>query len=374
MKVCYFGTYRAEYSRNQILIEGLRQNGVEVIECHQTLWRGIEDRVAVTKGGWLRPAFWWRILSTYFKLLRQYHKIKDYDILIIGYPGQLDVFLARILTRLKRKPLVWDVFMSLYLIAKERKLDKKNSFSVNLLKKIESRALRIPDLLIQDTSEYIKWFQNVYGISSDRFRLVPTGADDRVFKPVSSEPLNDGCFHVLYYGTFIPNHGVKIILQAAELLKDKHNILIELIGDGPEKKEAEEFVHSKNLSNIRFLGWMDQGSLVNHISQANICLGAFGNTPQSLMTVQNKIYECMAMGKVVLTGASPAITAEFINQDSICFSERNPKDLAQAILDLKNNPRLCRSIGENALNKFRREYSISCLGAKLAAYLHELSL
>ena len=37
MRVCYFGTYRAEYSRNQIMIEGLRRNGVEVIECHETL-------------------------------------------------------------------------------------------------------------------------------------------------------------------------------------------------------------------------------------------------------------------------------------------------------------------------------------------------
>ena len=37
IKVCYFGTYRAAYSRNKIMIEGLRRNGVEVLECHETL-------------------------------------------------------------------------------------------------------------------------------------------------------------------------------------------------------------------------------------------------------------------------------------------------------------------------------------------------
>ena len=52
MRVCYFGTYRVRYSRNQIMIEGLRRNGVEVIECHEELWRGIEDRVEVASGGW----------------------------------------------------------------------------------------------------------------------------------------------------------------------------------------------------------------------------------------------------------------------------------------------------------------------------------
>ena len=52
LHVCYFGAYREEYSRNRIMIEGLRRNGVEVVECHALLWRRIEDRVAVASGGW----------------------------------------------------------------------------------------------------------------------------------------------------------------------------------------------------------------------------------------------------------------------------------------------------------------------------------
>jgi hypothetical protein len=38
LKVRYFGTYREEYSRNQIMIEGLRRAGVDVVECHVELW------------------------------------------------------------------------------------------------------------------------------------------------------------------------------------------------------------------------------------------------------------------------------------------------------------------------------------------------
>jgi len=68
LRVCYFGTYRADYSRNQIMIEGLRRSGVTVFECHEQLWRNIEDRVQVASGGWLQPRFWWRLLSTYWQL------------------------------------------------------------------------------------------------------------------------------------------------------------------------------------------------------------------------------------------------------------------------------------------------------------------
>ena len=126
LRICYFGTYRTNYSRNQMMVAGLRLNGVEVIECHEKLWYGIEDRIETTSGGWKKPSFWWRIFKTYALLLKRYYKIENYDILVVGYPGQFDVFLARILSWLRRKPLVWDIFMSIHLIALERNLGTKN--------------------------------------------------------------------------------------------------------------------------------------------------------------------------------------------------------------------------------------------------------
>jgi hypothetical protein len=46
---------------------------------------------------------------------------------------------------------------------------------VNLLRQIERRALALPDLLIQDTADYVDWLHETYGVSKERFRLVPTG-------------------------------------------------------------------------------------------------------------------------------------------------------------------------------------------------------
>ena len=67
--VCYFGTYRSNYPRNRILIDGLRKNGMDVIECHAQLWHGLQDREDIAKGGWKSPKFWIRIITTYSKLL-----------------------------------------------------------------------------------------------------------------------------------------------------------------------------------------------------------------------------------------------------------------------------------------------------------------
>ena len=95
----------ADYSRNKIMIEGLRINGVQVFECHQALWRGIEDRVQIASGSWCRPSFWYWVVRTYLILIWRYTQTPDHDLLIVGYPGQFDVYLARILSYLAVNPL-----------------------------------------------------------------------------------------------------------------------------------------------------------------------------------------------------------------------------------------------------------------------------
>jgi glycosyltransferase involved in cell wall biosynthesis len=374
LRVCYFGTYRADYSRNQIMIEGLRRNGVEVIECHEPLWRGIEDRVQATSGGWRRPSFLWRLLRTYARLLIRYCRVRDYDVLVVGYPGQLDVYLARLLSWMRRKPMVWDIFMSIYLIALERGLYRQSRSTVNLLRRLECLACRMPDLLILDTADYVAWFQDTHGVPADRFRLVPTGADDRVFKPVTKGDTSDGTFRAVYYGTFIPNHGVDHIVETARLLANDSTIRFELIGRGPDKQKASALVQRYGLSNVEFVDWLDKEELVERIAAADVCLGVFGNTPQSLMTIQNKIYEGLAMSMPVITGDSPTVRQSLAHAENVYLCERaNPQALADAVRALKADPGLRQRLTDNGHRLYRAQFDLQHNGARYAAHLREVA-
>ncbi len=374
LRVCYFGTYRAEYSRNRILIAGLRQAGVEVIECHQPLWRGIEDRVQTVRGGWRSPAFWGRVLAAYLRLVWRFFRLADFDVMLVGYPGQMDVFLARLLCGLRRKPLVWDVFMSIYLIAMERGLAERSPLAVSLLRRVEKWACAVPDLLIIDTAAYAAWFQATHGVPLGRFRLVPTGADDQVYRPqeadeAGSSPADRPC-QVVYHGTFIPNHGVATIVEAARLLAGQENLRFLLIGEGPEKETAERLAREYRLSNLAFLGWLEPESLAASLAQADICLGAFGTTPQSLMTVQNKIYEALAMRKPVITGDSPAVRQAFRHGEHLYLCEReNAASLAEAILFLYNQPALRQALARQGYACFLQAYTPLRLGETLKGHL-----
>ncbi len=367
LHVCYFGTYRAGYSRNQILIEGLRRNGVKVTECQQSLWRGIEDRIKVIGGGWSNPKFWGRVIQTYFRLLIKYSRIPDYDLLMVGYPGQFDVFLARILSLLKGRPLGWDVFMSIYLIALERGLGRKHPRILKILRRIEGWALRLPHLLVIDTRDYALWMQETHGMKADRFSLVPTGADDRIFHRRAIPPKTDRSFLVLYYGTFIPNHGVEFIVEAAYLLREQEGLRFEFIGDGPDRPRVREQALKYRLKNLSFVDWLDKEALVLRIHQADICLGAFGTTPQSIMTVQNKIYEGLAMAKPVITGDSPAVRRNLTHGEDIWVCPRaDPQALAEAIRTLCTNPALAEQLAERGQETFINTYDLKHIGQTLS--------
>jgi glycosyltransferase involved in cell wall biosynthesis len=120
------------------------------------------------------------------------------------------------------------------------------------------------------------------------------------------------------------------------------------------------------------LDWMPQEVLLKHISDADICLGAFGDTPQSLMTIQNKIYECMAMGKPVITGASPATETTLPEGVILLCNRDNPQDIADAILTLKNQPELMQQLSQNALLYYQQHVSIDSLGKQLRNHLQAL--
>jgi len=352
------------------MIEGLRHAGVEVVECHEQLWYGIEDRVETVQGGWQSIRFWMRLLKTYVKLLRKYRKVPEYDILIVGYPGQFDVLLARILSWIRRKPLVWDIFMSIYLIAIERGLDNRNKFIIRFLRWWEKFACKLPDLLIIDTSAYAEWFHETHGIELNRFELIPTGADDRIFKQSTQAAHIEKPFIVLYYGTFIPNHGIPYIVKAAELLSVKNDILFILIGDGPDREEAYTYAQENDLRNIDFIGWLDKDALIEYMVESSICLGAFGTTPQSLMTVQNKIYEAMALGRPVVSGDSPAVRQVFKHGESIYLCDRsNPESLASAIIQLYSNQTLRESIAMQGYHEFIRSYTLEKIGERFKSHL-----
>jgi glycosyltransferase involved in cell wall biosynthesis len=181
---------------------------------------------------------------------------------------------------------------------------------------------------------------------------------------VDVEEQEDEAFTVIYYGTFIPNHGVDYIMEAARMLKDEPDVHFEMIGEGPTKFQAMALAQEYALDNVAFVGWVDKEELPYRVARADVCLGSFGQTPQSLMTIQNKIYEGMAMGKPVITGDSKVLRQHLIDGEHVWLCERsNPQSLAQAIQTFRGCPdAVQKALASRGHKLFQREFTVKALG------------
>ena len=363
LRVCYFGTYRANYTRNQILIAGLNtRENVELMECHATLWHGIDDRVEQASGGWRKPRFWGRVLTTYWQLFRAHNKTGAYDVMLVGYPGQFDSYLGRLLSWRRGKPMALDILMSLHLVAEERGLTRKSPFTGRLIFFLEKGGLKLPNMLISENSSYENYYIRKYHLSPEKFQRVPHGADDRIFHPRPIQPDPDS-FRVTYHGTYLPSHGLDAIIGAALRLSDRDDIHFHFFGSGPEKARVQQIAAVNSLKNVTFHGFVSQDELLDNLARSQICLGVFGETKQSHYTIQNKVWEGLAMGRAVISGDSQVVRESLLDRQQIYLVERNnPQALADAIITLQLDPELREGMAQAGYERFRQGNAIHPIG------------
>jgi len=375
LRVCYFGTYDRDYARNCIIVEGLRQNGVEVVECHRTLWHGTADKIARAAGGWKHIGFLGRLMGTYLALARDYACLGPHDAVLVGYAGLLDIYPAWLLTRLSRRPLLLDAYLSVYnSIVHERKLARSGSLKARLVYTLERTACRLADRVLLDTQAHIAYFCELYGLTEGHFALVPIGADDHFFQPGGPRRPAERPFRVIYHGKYIPTAGVEYILRAAALLTDDPAFAFEFIGEGEGKAAAQQLAVDLSLPNVTFLGWMEKEELVHHLHAADVCLGNFGKTPQAQHAVSNKVYEGLALGLPVLTADTPA-NREVVRHGETAYlcPAADPEALAAALRALKANPELRIRLGTAGLAHYRQHFTPAAIGRRVRAVLEELA-
>lgn len=361
MTVCYFGTYDRYRPRNRIMINTLRKNGVEVLECHFSPWLEVEDKSQIGKLRWLSIGF--RFLWAYFFLVIRYLTIGRHDIVVVGYLGHFDMFIARPLAFLRKKPLIFDAFLSLYdTVVEDRKLLKPYSLLARFLFWIDRTACRFADLILLDTQSHIDYFVKTFDLCREKFHRVFVGAEEDLFYPCENDINQDDFirpFQVLFYGQFIPLHGIEIIVKAAKLIESE-GVKFALIGKGQESAKIHSLIKELNISNIRWIEWVPYTELRRYICQADVGLGIFGNTEKTRRVIPNKAFQILACRRPLITGDSPAVRELLANGESaLLCAMADPEALAQSILCLKKDALYRKKISEEGYRVFNKIVGVS---------------
>jgi len=346
--VCYFGAYHPNYSRNLILMKGLRKNKIRVIECHSRK----------------------KTPFKYLDLIFQHRKIKNkYKVMIVGFPGHSIMPLAWLLARLNGKKIIFDVFISLYdSNVFDRQICSPKSLKAKYFYFWDWLSCRLADKLLLDTQAQIDYFVKSFKLPPDKFVRIFVGSDEEFFFPQKKEKENN-TFLVHFHGHLIPLHGIEYILKAAKIL-EKENIEFRIIERGQLHQKAHSLAQEFDLKNIRFLKPVPYYCLKEYINQGDVGLGIFGLTPKANRVIPNKIFEILACGKPLITAETSA-AKELLSDKINCLFCRagDEKDLAQKILQLKNNHQLREKIAQNGYQLFLDKLTPEKLGQELKEVL-----
>jgi glycosyltransferase involved in cell wall biosynthesis len=333
MHILCWGTYDISKPRARLLLKGLRLAGAEVDERHIDIWSGVVDKSQVS-GLRQRLSIAARWLLSYPRLAWQLARVPKPDVVLVGFPGILDMLVAAPIARLRGIPLAWDMFMSLYdTIVEDRQMLHRGGVAARLLHALEGFALRRADLVFLDTQAHARRIETLFGLVPGSAGAVWVGAETEHFhaetirETTAAERVGSSGqspLRVLFYGQFIPLHGIDTIVQAARLTRNEP-IEWQLIGKGQEAARIKAMLVEQPLSKVCWDEWVDYSQLHQQIAAADVCLGIFGTSDKAASVIPNKVFQIVAMGRPLITRDSPAIR-EMLESTPPCVSLIPPSD------------------------------------------------
>ena len=351
--VCVFGGHHRGYPRSSVIMSGLRRIGVPVTECT------VSPRLKSPR--------------RYPALLRAYGRQRaEFDVLFVPEFRHKDVPLAWALSRWSGKLCVFDPLVSRY----DTRVHDRGDADVHGMQAWHNRnldriSLSLPDLSLADTTAHAQYFRDHLAAPDALVRVLPVGYDDELFHP--APPPDDGdVVRVLFYGSYLPLHGVDVIVEAALRLRGERGIHFELIGGGQTFDTVARRLRDERAANVSVEPRVDAAILPASIARASICLGIFGSTAKAARVVPNKVYQCMGAARPVVTADTPAIREFFVpGQHLETVPAGDGGALAHAIATLARDPARRRALGAAAEEHARGHFSPVPLARRFAALCEE---
>lgn len=355
LTVCHVVCYRdPRYVRTRNLRAALEAiDGVRVIDATNTR-RG--------------PA---RYVETLWKLMKA--RFRDApDVYILGFRGHEIFPLVRLLT--VGKPLIFDEFMSPSdALLSEGKGGALGRLAGVALYPLEWLCLRLSARCLADTQLHRDFIAARFGVPRDRIDVVYVGGVASGSQSAGAE--TDAQLHVLFYGSFLPLHGMDVLLQACKRVAHEPIRFHIIGGAGRALADFRATLEALSPGNVVHETWVDFAELRSRlIPSADLCLGGpFGGTPQARRVITGKTFQFLAQGKPTVIGRVDEPLPFEDRQNCLLVEQANAESLAAAFeWALEHRDRL-PDVGLAGQRLFNDHFSTRALARQLEPALRAVS-
>lgn len=170
----------------------------------------------------------------------------------------------------------------------------------------------------------------------------------------------------------IHTKNISTIIKAISLIPSKYDFSLKIVGSGPEKSNIIKLINILGISQrIELIDRVERDQVLEILSESDIYLFA------SLKEACNlSLLEAMAVGLPVIclnwSGMAISTNDSCAIRLPVTNPEQMPKDMAEAIVKLVENPELRRQMGENGRKRIQTVFNWEAKGQFMEELLAEL--
>lgn len=198
------------------------------------------------------------------------------------------------------------------------------------------------------------------GNHKQKIRTVGNWADGSLIRPMShASPMRDtwgfgDSFVVMHFGNVGLSQSLETVIDAADLLRGRRDILIAIVGEGAAKARLQADVIRRGLSNVRFVAF--QSRVSESLAAADAHLVSLKRGLAGFI-VPSKVYGIMAAGRPIIAAVESDSEPGLIVEEYGCGLRIEPDDagaLAEGILRMRDSNR--EEMGRRGRRAFEQSF------------------
>lgn len=251
----------------------------------------------------------------------------------------------------------------------------KDPLIIGLSLRLERFLYTHADQVIVNSPGYI---DHVTEFGAKSVRLIPNGADPAMFQSTRGEEQKkiwglEGKKIILYAGAHGISNDLTVVLQAAQEIRERRDIVFVFLGDGKEKANLIDEAQKIKLENVRFFPPVAKIEIADTFAAATICLAILKPLEWYKTTYPNKVFDAMAAGKPVLLCIDGVIRRLVEEAHAGVFTRPgNARELAAAVVKMVDDPQRCDQMGQNGRKLVEERFSRKEITGALLELLEEL--
>lgn len=325
----------------------------------------------------------WAFLGFTFSSCTAALRIRRPDIVVATSPPLIAVIPGWIAARFRRKPCPW--IFEIRDLWPESAITtgvlRERSLLTRLLYSLEKFGCRSADRVNVLTPAFQEDIERRALASSAKILFVPNGADIENFIPgprdnaVRREFGWGDRFVAMYAGAHGRANALGQLIDAAELLRDRPDLLIACVGDGPDRSKLQAEADRRGLHNIIFHGPQPKSRMPDIVNACDVGLAVLQNNPTFRTVYPNKVFDYMSSARPVLLAIDGIARTLVCDQAEagIFVEPENAACLADAFCSLSADPEARARMGKNGRSWVVANAGRTALAARYLAAMEDLA-